>query len=104
MFYVTYQDSFLWNRRLEKRKKIKSEREGKKRGRKEGRRQISSEVEDFKLSVTSLIPFFYLALYISFVILFLLHLFVFPLPLQRMLDSSSFFFYPLSPLYLNLLK
>jgi len=35
-------------------------------GRKEGGRQISSEVEDFKLSVTSLIPFFYLNLYISF--------------------------------------
>ena len=73
-------------------------------GRKVGRRQISSEVEDFKLSVISLIPFFYLNLYISFFILFFVVSFRFPFPLQRMLDSSSFFLYLLYPLYLNLLK
>jgi hypothetical protein len=84
----------------QKREKIKTERGvAKEIGRKEeGRREISSEVEDFKLSVTSLIPFFYLNLYIYFVILFFVASFRFLFPLERMLDSSSFFFYPLSPI------
>jgi hypothetical protein len=64
MFYVTYRDIFC-GIEDQKREKIKTERGvAKKIGRKEEeRRQISSEVEDFKLSVTSLIPFFYLNLY-----------------------------------------
>ena len=81
----------------QKREKITSEKEGKKIHRKGERRQISSEVEDFKLSVTSLIPFFSLNLYISFFYCIFCCIFSFSLSILEDLRSFIVFLIPSFP-------
>lgn len=87
---------FMWNRRLDKRKKQGSWEE-------KGWERKTDKLRSgrlFKLSLTSLIRFFYLNLYIFPLLFFLFFAwsFRFLFPLQRILVSLSVFFYPRSPI------